>query len=128
MKTLLIFCAAVALTLLHPLLVLAQSRSVSITVDDLPYAGPFLNLPNYSADEINNRLLAAFAKHRIPVTGFVIQESVEQKPDLATGTRVLQHWIASGLDLANHTYSHPDINDLTTDSKQPKSPNKMSIF
>jgi peptidoglycan/xylan/chitin deacetylase (PgdA/CDA1 family) len=91
------------------------SRSVAITVDDLPYAGPFLNLPNYSADKINNRLLAAFAKHHIPVTGFVIQKSVEQKPDLTTGTRILQHWIANGLDLANHTYSHSDGNTLTID-------------
>jgi peptidoglycan/xylan/chitin deacetylase (PgdA/CDA1 family) len=115
MKTLLIVCAAVALTLFLSAPTPAQTRTVAITVDDLPYAGPFLNLPNYSSDEINNRLLAAFAKHHIPVTGFVIQKSVEQKPDLATGTRVLQHWIASGLDLANHTYSHSDSNALTID-------------
>jgi peptidoglycan/xylan/chitin deacetylase (PgdA/CDA1 family) len=107
--------AAIFLTLSLASTTPAQTRSVAITVDDLPYAGPFLNLPNYSADEINNRLLSAFAKHHIPVTGFVIQESVEQKPDLATGTRVLQHWISSGLDLGNHTYAHPDINDLSID-------------
>ena len=94
----------------------AQSpRTVAITVDDLPYAGPLLNLPNYSADEINNRLLAAFAKHHVPVTGFVIEQSVGEKLDRTTGTRVLQHWIANGLDLGNHTYSHPDFNNRSID-------------
>lgn len=89
----------------------AQTRTVAITVDDLPYAGPLLDLPKYSADSINNRLLAAFARHHVPVTGFVIEQSVGEKLDRPTGTRVLQHWIANGLDLGNHTYSHPDFNN-----------------
>jgi peptidoglycan/xylan/chitin deacetylase (PgdA/CDA1 family) len=93
----------------------SPSRSVAITVDDLPYAGPLLDLPNYSADAINNRMLAAFARHHVPVTGFVIEQSVGEKLDRTTGTRVLQHWIASGLDLGNHTYSHPDFNNRSID-------------
>jgi len=93
----------------------AQTRTVAITVDDLPYAGPLLDLPNYSDDSINNRLLAAFARHHVPVTGFVIEQSVGEKLDRATGTRVLQHWISNGLDLGNHTYSHPDFNNRSID-------------
>jgi len=105
------FAAAILVTLLIPSTASGQSRSVAITVDDLPYAGPLLDLPNYSADAINNRLLAAFARHHVQVTGFVIEQSVGEKLDRATGTRVLQHWIANGLDLGNHTYSHPDFNN-----------------
>jgi peptidoglycan-N-acetylglucosamine deacetylase len=107
--------APILLALAIPQFTPAQSRTVAITVDDLPYAGRILNLPNYSADEINNRLLAAFAKHRIPVTGFVIERSVDETLDRATGTRVLQHWITNGLDLGNHSYSHPDFNNLSID-------------
>jgi len=105
------FAAAILVALLIPSTASGQSRSVAITVDDLPYAGPLLDLPNYSADAINNRLLAAFARHHVQVTGFVIEQSVGEKLDRATGTRVLQHWIANGLDLGNHTYSHPDFNN-----------------
>jgi peptidoglycan/xylan/chitin deacetylase (PgdA/CDA1 family) len=115
MKTLKHFPTIFLLALLIPSLTPAPYRSVAITVDDLPYAGPLLDLPNYSADAISNRLLAAFAKHHIPVTGFVIENYVDQKLDRATGTRVLQHWIANGLDLGNHTYSHPDFNNRSID-------------
>jgi peptidoglycan/xylan/chitin deacetylase (PgdA/CDA1 family) len=109
-----LFCTILT-ALLLPALASAQTRSVAITVDDLPYAGPFLDLPNYSADAINNRMLAAFARHHVPVTGFVIENYVDQKLDRATGTRVLQHWIANGLGLGNHTYSHPDFNNRSID-------------
>jgi peptidoglycan/xylan/chitin deacetylase (PgdA/CDA1 family) len=113
MKLLKYFPAAFLLALLIPPTPPAPSRTVAITVDDLPYAGPFLDLPNYSADAINNRLLAAFAKHHIPVTGFVIEQFVGEKLDRATGTRILQHWIANGLDLGNHTYSHVDFKNCS---------------
>ncbi len=106
------FLLAFAITQITPV---QSPRSVAITVDDLPYAGPLLNLPNYSADEINNRLLAAFTRRHVPVTGFVIEQSVGEKLDRATGTRALQHWIANGLDLGNHTYSHPDFNNRSVD-------------
>ncbi len=81
----------------------AQGRTVAITVDDLPYDG-------------NGRLLAAFREHRVPVTGFVIQKKVE---DLGSrGTALLEEWIRHGFDLGNHTYSHPDINQLSVEQIQ----------
>jgi peptidoglycan/xylan/chitin deacetylase (PgdA/CDA1 family) len=88
---------------------LAQERTVAITVDDLPFAGD-----GAAADisAFNLDLLAAFQAHHVPVTGFVIQKRVESL-GLASGTRILKEWIARGFDLGNHTYSHPDINDLS---------------
>jgi peptidoglycan-N-acetylglucosamine deacetylase len=69
----------------------APRQTVSITVDDLPYAGGNLTPPldpkvSSAAKIVNRKLLAALQLHRVPVTGF---------------------------DLGNHTYSHPDINDLS---------------
>jgi peptidoglycan/xylan/chitin deacetylase (PgdA/CDA1 family) len=95
----------------------AQGRTVAITVDDLPYAGGALEGASVSAEsstaEMANRsLLAAFQAHRVPVTGFVIQKTVESLgPD--SGGRILKEWTSRGFDLGNHTYSHPDINALS---------------
>jgi len=103
--------AAIVLTLLTASIALGQRRAVAITVDDLPYAGPVIDLPGHVPEAANNRLLAAFAKRHIPVTGFVIEKGVERIGS-ATGARILKEWITQGLDLGNHTYSHPDIDRL----------------
>jgi peptidoglycan/xylan/chitin deacetylase (PgdA/CDA1 family) len=89
---------------------LAQERTVAITVDDLPFAGDGApaDIPAFNRD-----LLAAFQAHHVPVTGFVIQKRVESLVP-TSGTRILKEWISRGFDLGNHTYSHPDINDLST--------------
>ncbi len=89
----------------------AQSRTVAITVDDLPYAG---DLALASPAAVNAKLLAAFKRHNVPVTGFVIQKRVEDIGS-AKGTAILKEWIRQGLDLGNHTYSHPNINLLSVE-------------
>jgi len=105
-------CAALGLSL-H---LFAQQRSVAITVDDLPYAGGSLvaaSVPEKSsmAQIVNSRLLAALQAHRVPVTGFVIQKTVESLGP--SGAGILKEWTSRGFDLGNHTYSNPDINDLS---------------
>lgn len=92
----------------------AQRREVAITVDDLPYTGAVIKNPEYTAEAVNSRLLAAFMKHRVPVTGFVIEKTVENIGS-TTGTRILKEWTTQGFDLGNHTYSHPDINQLSSE-------------
>ena len=54
--------------------------------------------------------MAAFRARHIPVTGFVIEKVVDSLG--ATGGKILRQWTLQGFDLGNHTYSHPDINDL----------------
>ena len=93
----------------------AQRRSVAITVDDLPYVAE-TQLDSASADgnlaqRMNRRLLHAFKRHRVPVTGFVNEQSVSA---LGTyGAEILAQWVLQAFDLGNHTYSHPDINTLS---------------
>jgi peptidoglycan/xylan/chitin deacetylase (PgdA/CDA1 family) len=84
----------------------AQQRTVAITVDDLPFVGPA-----ESAVAGNRALLEAFRRHHVPVTGFVVRQSVEQLG--ADGPRILTEWRGAGFDLGNHSYSHPNMNDLT---------------
>ena len=93
----------------------AQTRTVALTVDDLPYVSadpthPAPAVVSSAAAKANRRLLAAFHHQHIPVTGFVNQKWVDET---ASGAGILQAWIAAGLDLGNHTYSHPDFNDHT---------------
>jgi peptidoglycan-N-acetylglucosamine deacetylase len=84
----------------------AQQRTVAITVDDLPFVGP-----PASAVAGNGALLRALREHHVPVTGFVIRKQVEGLG--ADGPRILQEWRRAGFDLANHSYSHRNMNDLT---------------
>jgi peptidoglycan/xylan/chitin deacetylase (PgdA/CDA1 family) len=84
----------------------AQQRTVAITVDDLPFVGP-----PAGAVAGNGALLDAFGRHHVPVTGFVIRKSVEELG--GDGPRILAEWRQAGFDLGNHSYSHPDMNDLT---------------
>ena len=62
---------------------------------------------------VNGKLLSAFRAHHVPVTGFVIQKRAESLG--LAGRLILREWIDQGLDLGNHTYSHPDINDLAAE-------------
>jgi peptidoglycan-N-acetylglucosamine deacetylase len=95
----------------------AQSHTVAITVDDLPFvsADPSHRSPDdlsAAAAKANRKLLAEFRRQHVPVTGFVNQKGVDE---MKSGPGILDAWIAAGLDLGNHTYSHPDFNDLTVD-------------
>jgi peptidoglycan/xylan/chitin deacetylase (PgdA/CDA1 family) len=85
---------------------LAQPRTVAITVDDLPFVGP----PS-EAVSANRALIEAFRKHHVPVTGFVIRRQVETLG--AAGPQIVKEWRDAGFDLGNHSYSHPNMNDLT---------------
>jgi peptidoglycan/xylan/chitin deacetylase (PgdA/CDA1 family) len=95
----------------------AQTRTVALTIDDLPFVrsdanGGSLQVVDKQAATANRKLLDALARHHVPVIGFVVQKSVE---DLGTsaGTLILRDWITHGFDLGNHSYAHPDFNDLT---------------
>ena len=85
-----------------------------MTFDDLPFAAahPASRSNADAAAKINQAILAGLARHHVPVTGFVIQKRVEEL-GIKDGTAILNQWTARGHDLANHTYSHPDINQLT---------------
>jgi peptidoglycan/xylan/chitin deacetylase (PgdA/CDA1 family) len=54
----------------------------------------------------------AFKKHNVPVTGFVNEKRIESLGAIS-GRKILEGWVAQGLDLGNHTYSHADVNRLS---------------
>lgn len=87
-------------------------RSVAITIDDLPRGGDGSS-PDFDAvHAMNERLLRPFKDARIPVIGFVNAHH-EQALGPDKLRRLLELWLDAGAELGNHTYSHPDINDVT---------------
>src|SRR6202007_1070604 len=82
-----------------------QQRTVSITVDDLPYVCPTGAVPDgvlavaeiRLAREVNQKLLRAFKKQGVPVTGFVNEKRV-QVLGPKVGPKILREWVARGFD------------------------------
>jgi len=97
----------------------AQTRTVALTIDDLPFVrtdanqGP-LQIVDKQAAAANHKLLDALGRHHVPVTGFVIQKGVEEL-GMGPGTAILREWTRRGFDLGNHSYAHPDFDDLTAE-------------
>ena len=92
----------VAATLVPP------SPAIAITIDDLPG----ISLDNYQ--EVTDNLLTTLKKYRVPAIGFVNENKLYPKNKLDTARlNLLEAWLAAGMELGNHTYSHPDYNRLT---------------
>ena len=87
----------------------ANAGMVAVTVDDVPIYGRAWTIAEGKAR--TDALLAAFARHRWRVTGFVNEKQLEG-PDHAARVAVLECWLAAGQDLGNHTYSHPSLNKV----------------
>ena len=87
----------------------ARSITVALTYDDLPE----LSLIDDQAydDALNAALLAGLKRHHFPATGFVVESKLDDL-DRARQTAILAQWLAAGMDLGNHTFSHDSPNDL----------------
>ena len=94
----------VQLSLLAPT---AEPRpKIAITFDDLPAHGSLP--PGETRMELISKIIAALREAHVPPTyGFVNGARLEQQPAEAA---VLQAWLASGNPLANHSWSHKNLN------------------
>ena len=88
---------------------------MALTFDDLPFVA--VDEPYFPAAERRTReLLAVLALHRAPAIGFVNEGQLDAGGERRDAREaVLRQWIDAGMDLGNHTYSHPDFNSLTVD-------------
>lgn len=86
----------------------AALTEMAVTVDDLPTHGA---LPRGASRlEIAQVMLRALQKHQVPEAyGFVNGRQVRASPEHLT---VLQAWIHAGFPLANHTYSHLNLDTV----------------
>ena len=83
---------------------------MAITVDDLPAHGA---LPQgMQRVEIARRIISVLQERAVPgVYGFVNGAQVRDDPAYL---EILKHWVRAGFHLGNHTFSHLDIDRVTT--------------
>ncbi|MCM3903494.1 MAG: polysaccharide deacetylase family protein [Pyrinomonadaceae bacterium] len=90
-------------------------RTVAVTIDDLPVNSLRNDVTTQAS--ITRKLLQAVKAHQVPAIGFVNEIKL-----LTDGQRdeqrvaLLRMWLDAGLDLGNHTYSHPDLNRIPLDT------------
>jgi len=89
------------------------TRKAVITIDDLPVVWAF---GKKQATEITSKLLATLKKHHIESVGFVNTGKVFARRDTTAYLSLLQMWIDNGQELANHSYSHYSLNDVSTET------------
>ena len=86
-----------------------SAPQLAITMDDLPVHGP---LPaGETRTSVAERIVAAFRAAGVPeVYGFINAADVEGDADREGA---LAAWVAAGYPLGNHTWSHPNLNQLS---------------
>ena len=100
---------ALLLLLAAGLGVAGPARRVAVTFDDLPGAIIRNRCDAEALLRANVRLLDLFRKAGAPVIGFVNEGRLCEELPRRVLDEVLDLWLAAGMDLGNHTYSHPDI-------------------
>jgi peptidoglycan/xylan/chitin deacetylase (PgdA/CDA1 family) len=106
---LLLFIVALAI----PARAQTPTRTIAVTIDDLPYVrmsdAPYLP----SARTATAKILSTLKKHKVPAIGFVNEAQLDYGNDREARIGLLRDWVNSGMMLGNHTYSHHDFNQLT---------------
>ena len=89
-------------------------QSVAVTFDDLPVTS-VLPLSRTERDSLTARLLGAIRRHHVPAIGFVNENKLVDSTGRLDPAQValLQRWLERGLELGNHTWSHPDLHRVT---------------
>ena len=105
-----IICVTVLVLLAGTPFSAQKGRRVAITIDDLPATRP---QDIEQTERLTRDLVGALVRHKVPAIGFVNEQKLEANG--RTDPRrvaLLQRWIDAGLELGNHTYSHPDLHKI----------------
>jgi peptidoglycan/xylan/chitin deacetylase (PgdA/CDA1 family) len=105
--------SAVALGLLVATDPAAPQRAVAVTFDDLPTVS-VVPLDMAEREALTARLLGAIGRHRVPAIGFVNESKLADSTGAIDQRAValLRKWLDGGLELGNHTWSHPDLHRI----------------
>ncbi|NVO19604.1 MAG: polysaccharide deacetylase family protein [Bacteroidetes bacterium] len=91
----------------------AQQNMVCFTIDDLPLQRPSW----YDAarqKQITENILSALTKYHIPAIGFVNEDKLYVDGKLVKSRQaLLEEWLAKGFELGNHSYSHPNYDNVS---------------
>ncbi|MEZ5358806.1 MAG: polysaccharide deacetylase family protein [Candidatus Zixiibacteriota bacterium] len=81
----------------------AAPKYMCITFDDLPVARVD---DRFDRIVVTDKILGALEEHEVKAAGFVIGSNIHEHFDL------IEQWLEAGHTLGNHTYSHPDLNEV----------------
>jgi peptidoglycan/xylan/chitin deacetylase (PgdA/CDA1 family) len=91
-------------------------REVAVTFDDLPAqsCGDVA-----LCREMTTKLLRAITSNKVPVIGFVNENKLLTRGELDDRrVALLRMWLDAGLELGNHSFSHPDLHTTLLDAFQ----------
>lgn len=102
---------ALFLVLLSITFGLAQQKSISITIDDVP------NATKYQKDGYSPKLLNLLDSLDVPFTIFINEDKILQTEEVERNKALLESWIKRERALiGNHTYSHPRYSEVGWDN------------
>jgi peptidoglycan/xylan/chitin deacetylase (PgdA/CDA1 family) len=88
---------------------MAQDKRIALTFDDAPRGrGAFL-----TPDERTTRLIDGLKQAGVPQAAFFVNPGSLDSPDGQGGEARLAAYVAAGHVLANHSFSHPALTDLS---------------
>lgn len=97
--------------LLLTLVILHSQQSpklIAITFDDLPVSRGYIDYNDVLI--ITKNLIQKVKEYKVPAVGFVVGNKIYNgNTKIEKGFRALQLWLDAGLELANHTFDHPDL-------------------
>lgn len=89
----------------------ANAPKIAITIDDLPVHGPMPR--GMTAVEVNRQMVRAIQQAGIAgVTVFINGHWLEKEPESAAA---LQAWEDAGIAVGSHSWSHPNLNNVTVE-------------
>lgn len=99
--------------LISPIISFSQQKQVCFSIDDLPVVSYGITDSVYQKN-LFNKIVVTLKSNNVPAIGFVNEKKLYNKEQIIQyQVSLLKNWIASGLDLGNHTFSHPDYNNVS---------------
>lgn len=91
----------------------SQQKQVCFSIDDLPVVSYGITDSVWQKD-IFNRIRSTFKEENVPAIGFVNEGKLYSNEVLVSyQVDLLRNWVADGLELGNHTFSHRDYNNVS---------------
>lgn len=83
--------------------------AVAVTIDDLVVGGR--DLPDERLQDMTAGILRHITAGGVPVVGFVNSAKLGEGVQRQARIRLLRQWTDAGVELGNHTHSHPSLQD-----------------
>ncbi len=103
----------IALVIVISAMAIGQTKQLCVSIDDLPIVSYGKNDTSFQKG-IVDKLVRSLVSNHIPAIGFVNERKLYSRTGLISfQVSLLDRWIECGLEIGNHTFSHPDFNTVS---------------